>query len=136
MTNFGLLLELSGLSTVEAAAFLKSPPVDIGGWSRGDHTAPDHVIEIIRHLIANQAQAAHEALDIILQHHPELVELGYPLNDDDARSLGWPCLAAWKAMAARFVSECPAPVTLVPRGSTPATAATAVELTPTPGEKA
>lgn len=36
MTNFKLLLELAGLSTVEAAAFLKSSPVDVGEWLRGD----------------------------------------------------------------------------------------------------
>ncbi|WP_412050254.1 hypothetical protein ACK6D9_00715 [Hoeflea sp. Naph1] len=127
MTKFGLLLKISGLSTVEAATFVNSSPDDVGGWSRGDHTAPDHVIEKIRHLIANQAQAADEALDIIEQHRPDQVELGYPLNDDEARSIGWPCLAAWKAMAARFVAECPSPITLLPRGSTPATAAAAFD---------
>lgn len=125
MTNFGLLLELSGLSTVEAAALLKSSHVDVVGWTRGDHTAPDDVREKIRNLISNQALEAREALDIILQHRPELVELGYPLNDNEARSIGWPCLTAWKAMAARFVAECPAAVILVPRSSTPATTAAA-----------
>lgn len=36
MTNFGLLLELSGLSQGEAAAFLKSSSADVGGWLRGE----------------------------------------------------------------------------------------------------
>jgi hypothetical protein len=36
MINFGLLLELAGFSTEEAAAFPKSSPVDIGEWLRGD----------------------------------------------------------------------------------------------------
>lgn len=125
MTSFGLLLELSGLSQGEVAAFLKSSPIDVGCWSRGDHIAPDDALERLRDLIADQAQAADEALDIIEQHRPDQIELGYPLNDDEARSIGWPCLAAWKAMAARFLAECPAPVILVPHGSTPATTAAA-----------
>lgn len=125
MTKFGLLLELSGLSTVEAAAFLKLSPVDVGCWSRGDHIAPKEALERLRDLIANQAQAAREASDIIQQHRPDQIELGYPSDDNEARSIGWPCVAAWKAMAARFVAECPAAVILVPRNSTPATAAAA-----------
>lgn len=102
MTNFSLLLGLAGLSTDEAAAFLKSSPVHVCEWSRGDHIAPADALEKIRDLIANQAEAAAEALDFIQQHRPKQVELRYPPYDNEARSIGWPCMAAWKAMATRF----------------------------------
>jgi hypothetical protein len=79
----------------------------------------------MRGLIRKQAEVAEEALDLLDQRHPELVELGYPSDDNEAQSLGWPCVGAWKGMAARVAAECQSPVSLVPRGSTPATAAAA-----------
>jgi hypothetical protein len=50
------------------------------------------------------------------------IALGYPTDDHEAQGLGWPCVGAWRAMAARVVVAA-LPVRLVPRGSSLATAA-------------
>lgn len=115
MTPFILLLQLSGLSQREAASFLKSSPSSVDKWARGVRTAPDGVLDEMRTLISKQSEAADEALDLLDQQHPDLVELGYPSDDREAQSLGWPCVGAWKGMAARVVAECQSPVSLIPR---------------------
>lgn len=63
--------------------------------------------------------------DQIDKARPEKVELGYPSDDYEAKTLGWPCIGAWAGMAARIVAGSPATVVLVPRGSTLATAGAA-----------
>ena len=127
MTPFGLLLTLSGLSQREAAAFLRLSPTSIDKMSRGHRAAPPGVLAEMCALIARQQAAADEALDIIEEARPPEVEIGFPADDHEANVLGWPCVSAWQAMAARVVAEASVPVRLVPRGSTVGTARAADE---------
>ena len=70
-----------------------------------------------------QCDSADRALQILDEGLDEaIVELGYPSNDNDAQSLGWPCVGAWKGMASRVIAECQQEVLLVPCGSTLSTA--------------
>ncbi|ADZ70120.1 hypothetical protein [Polymorphum gilvum] len=125
MTPFTLLLQLSGLSQREAADFLGASPSSVDKWARGARTAPDGVLDELRDLIDRQVEAAGQALDLIEEKKMDRVEIGFPAGDDEARALGWPCVGAWKGMAARVVAESGLPTDLVPRGSTVATAAAA-----------
>ncbi|MBX3580083.1 MAG: hypothetical protein KF723_23005 [Rhizobiaceae bacterium] len=123
MTPLALLVGLAGLSQSESAAFLKMSPSSIDKMSRGVRSTPPGILEALRALIERQAEIAGATLDMIEKGEPETVELGYPADDHEAQSLGWPCVSAWAGMAARIVAESPVPVRLVPRGTTVATAA-------------
>lgn len=121
MTPFALLLRLSGLSHREAAAFLGVSPSSIDKMARGVRSTPAGIIEDMRELI--DRQAADATLDLIYDKVSDEIELGYPADDHEARTLGWPCVGAWTGWAARIVAEADVPVRLVPRGSTVVTAA-------------
>lgn len=123
MTPFSILMSLAGLSQREAAAFLKVSSSSVDKMARGARSAPDGVIDDLRDLIDQQEDAAEETLALIEEQDADEIELGYPSDDHEAQSLGWPCVGAWKAMAARVIAGCDQSVSLVPRGSTPATAA-------------
>jgi hypothetical protein len=123
MTPFALLASLAGLSHREAGDFLSVRPDTVQSWAIGRRECPPGPLDELRGLIARQKKAADEALQLVVQNAPDEIELGFPAGDSEARDLGWPCVGAWGAMAARFIAACPARVRLVPRGSTPATAA-------------
>ncbi len=128
MTPYSILCAHAGLSHREASDFHKVRPDTIRSWSSGRNRAPQGAIDELIDLINRQEQLAEAAL---LRIHalaaengaPEFVELGYPADDYEAQSIGWPCVGAWRAMAARVLAKSTHPVRLVPRGSTPATAA-------------
>lgn len=122
MTPFFLLLQLSGLSQREAASFLHAPASAVDKWARGVRTAPDRVLAELKSLIARQDDAAEQALIFIDKQYVTSIEIGFPVDDHEAQSLGWPCVGAWRGMAARVIANCQLPIDLVPRGSTPATA--------------
>ena len=129
-TPFTILVSLAGLSHREASEFLCVRLDTIRSWSSGRNRCPDGALDDLKKLILKQARTASEALDQISRLEtshglPEAVELGEPLDDDDAQSIGWPCLGAWRGMAARVIAEAPKGIVIaiVPRGSTPATAA-------------
>ena len=128
MTPFRLLLDLSGLSQREAAAFLDARPDTVVSWSSGRRTAPVGAVDEMAQLVEAQTQAAHNALEQIAQliegqDEGVKIEFGYPADDYEAQALGFPTPSAWGAMAARVVAKFPGRIRLVPRGSTPATAA-------------
>lgn len=128
MTPFAALCRLAGLSIREASEFLDVPTNTANKWAQGSRNAPPGVMGELRSLVERQETAAAEALDLIdRQRQSGIVELGYPSDDHEARSLGWPCVGAWGAVAARIIAGTDAPITLVPRGSTPATARAADE---------
>lgn len=126
MTPFALLLGAAGLSHREASDFLQVRLDTIHAWSSGRNNCRPAVLTELRALIQKQDRAAREAIAQIEQarsHHPAAeIELGYPTDDHEAQGLGWPCVGAWRAMAARVVVAA-LPVRLVPRGSSLATAA-------------
>ena len=123
MTPFALLLELAGLSQREACEFLKISPSSVDKMRRGLRAAPPGVIGHLRGLIYKQERVARETLAIVCKGAPDRIEIGFPADDHEARSLGWPCVGAWSAMAARVLAGMELTPRLVPRGSTPATAA-------------
>lgn len=125
MTLFALLMRLSGLSQREAAAFLEVSPGSVDAWSRGRRTAPDGALSEMRALIARQQHAAEEKLGVIAAEAAARIQIDYPSDDHEAQSLGWPCVGAWRGMAARVVAGVPdaSCLDLAPRGSTPATTA-------------
>lgn len=129
-TPFSLLLSLSGLSHREAADYMHVRLDTVKSWASGRNQCPHGAIADMRRLIAQQERTAAETLAQIAQLEtdhgsPDAVELGEPIDDDDAQSIGWPCLGAWRGMAARVVraSQRGATIQIVPRGSTPATRA-------------
>ena len=129
-TPFALLLQLSGLSHREAADFLAVRLDTVKSWSSGRNQCPDGAIADMRRLMAQQDRTAAEALAQIAQlktdhGSPNVVELGEPVDDDDAQSIGWPCVGAWRGMAAHVVANAPPEVEIqiVQRGSTLATRA-------------
>lgn len=130
MTPFAVLCGLAGLSHREAGDFLGVRLDTVKSWSAGrNRTAPGAVDEL-RALIARQTKAADEAVAHIARlskSHgtPDEIEIGFPADDHEARALGWPCVGAWAAMAARVLAASDAPIRLVPRGSTAGTAAAA-----------
>lgn len=88
--------------------------------------ARPEVLDELRALITKQVRAASETIAIIGAENPDEIELGEPADDAGARDLGWPCVGAWSAMAARVLAATDRPVRLVLRGST-ASSAVAVE---------
>lgn len=131
MTPFALLISLCGLSQREAAEFLDVSASSVDKMSRGTRTTPPGVIDEMRTLIEKQEIAARHTLDEIKKirarkNPPNAIEIGYPVDDHEAQTLGWPCVGAWRGMTARVVAASTVPVQLVPRGSTLATAAAAV----------
>lgn len=125
MTPFALLVQLAGLSQREASAFLDLSPSSVDKMARGVRAAPDGVIRELQALIEKQDEAACAALGLIDEQGADEIELGYPSDDYEAQSLGWPCIGAWAVMAARVVAGTDAKVIMVPRGSTSSTAAAA-----------
>lgn len=127
-TAFSLLLSLSSLSHREAAELLCVRIDTIKSWSSGRNRCPDGALADMRDLIVKQERSAAEGLSQIARlaaedRAPDLVELGEPIDDDDAQSMGWPCVGAWRGMAARVVADAAVPVSIVPRGRTTATKA-------------
>ena len=132
MTPAALLIQLAGLSHREAADLLRVRLDTVKSWHRahGANGTSDGILTELRALIAQQERAAAQAIAImdgIAREHGTEAEgvIGYPADDYEAQTLGWPCVGAWRAMAARVIAAAPVRIILVPRGSTPETAAVA-----------
>lgn len=126
MTLYDLLLQACGLSQREAADFHGVRLDTAKSWAQGRRAAPDGAINELRRLYERIEGAADQFLDLLdemPEGGPEEIEIGYPADDHEAQSLGFPCVGAWRAMAARIAASIDQPIKLVPRGSTPATAA-------------
>jgi hypothetical protein len=128
MNPYSVLISYAGLSHREASDFHKVRLDTVKSWSSGRNHVPEGAIDELIDLINMQDQIANSALLRIYvlateNGTPETIELGYPADDHEAQTLGWPCVGAWRAMAARVIAKSTHPVRLVPRGSTPATAA-------------
>jgi len=126
MTLFALLLQVCGLSHREAAELHGVRLDTIRSWSIGRNRVPAGVIAELRALYATIRSAADLAIDTLVEAASDgEIEIGYPADDHEARALGFPCVGAWRAMAALVAAETDRSVALVPRGSTPATAGAA-----------
>lgn len=124
MTPYLLLIQACGLSQREAAE-LRGVRIDtVKSWCTGRNTAPQQALDQLRDLYALMVDTSEQAIDAIQQTPVDAaIVLGYPADDHEAQSLGLPCVGAWRAMAGMVIAALGGPVTLVPRGSTPETAA-------------
>lgn len=129
MTLFKILLQSTGLSLREAAAFLDVSYDSVKDWLYGRRPAPQGAIEEIIDLMDTQAEMAQAVLDL-MDEHPAAgaIEIGYCADDNEARGLGLPCKSAHDAAIRRIVENCedPSVIKLVPRGSTLASAASEI----------
>lgn len=121
---YKLLRERCGLSLREAAAFHDVPIDTVTAWSSGRRRAPDGVIHELRELYDKIETAAYEAVEAIGDDTAD-VELGLASDDDEARSLGWPCVGTQGASLGLTAALIDNPVTIVARGATVASAAAA-----------
>lgn len=124
-----LLIELCGLSHREAAEFLNVREDTVKSWFRTrPNIAKPGVTASLRALAMQQKAAAARQIDLIgeliAQHGaPDQIELSLSSDDYEAQSKGWPCVGAERRAYAIVAGAVSIPVTLVPRGSTPASAA-------------
>ena len=77
----------------------------------------------LRVLYARIERSASETLGVIAAQAPDEIELGLVSDDYEAQQLGWPCVGAQAAMLGIVAAKAAAPVRIVPRGVTVATAA-------------
>ena len=126
MTPYALLLQVCGLSQREAADLHGVRLDTVKSWVAGRRSANAGVIAQLGRLHSEISCAAEEALDVLMQVPAGAeIEIGYPADDHEAQALGLPSVGAWRAMAGQLIAALDRPVILVPRGSTPATAAAA-----------
>lgn len=129
MTLFSQLLAACGLSQTEAAAFLGVRIDSLKSWSSGRREAPAGVWGALWDLAEKQQKAAENGFDAWDEvGQPDQLEFGLASDDAEAKSLGWPCVGAHLAVVRRLFELIPpdaATIRVVPRGSTPATAAAA-----------
>ena len=131
MTIFRILIDTAGLSLVQASAFLDAREDSVMSWSSGRRPTPPGVITELHELIAHQQLAARQSaahIEKIMNDNgtPEVIEIGVSADDHEAQSLGWPTVSAHAAVIGMSVALLPAEivarVSIVPRGSTAATA--------------
>lgn len=124
MTPIALLLDRCGLSRERGADYLGVRPDTIKSWRAGKNPTPPAVLDELRGLYARIERAADEAIAAIREAPEDAeIEAGIAADDPEAQSLGWPCVGAQAAMLGLVVARLDRPVRIVPRGSTPATAA-------------
>ena len=131
---FKLLCQSCGLTMDEAINFLNIRHDTGKSWWLGRRNPPEEVLRDLHSLHARIDDVARNVLATIDQVEREKGELekiaiGVAVDDHEAHDLGWPCIGATAAIA-RIVLENLAPdklarVIIVPRGSTPETAAAA-----------
>jgi hypothetical protein len=105
MTPFAALARLGGLSLREAADVLRVREQQAKDMASGRRPTPPGVIAELLDLIRSQEVAAVRALA-----QAGAITLHVPADDEEARRLGWPCVGAWGAMAARVVAASAQPV--------------------------
>lgn len=133
LTVLDLLRRSCGLSQEEAAAFLDVRIDTIRSWSTGRRLAPAGALLALAALESRIETVAREGMvqidRSIREAGPaEEIEIGIASDDAEAQSLGWPCLGAQTASVGRLVArgtEKGLRFRIVPRGSTPGTAAAA-----------
>jgi hypothetical protein len=127
-TVSGLLRELTGLTSEEAARFLKVWLDTVKSWNSGRNATPDGVLRQMRDLweyISAIAEGAVEQLESELSRHvvpPSEIKYGLPASAAEAQAvLGLPAVGAAERVAALVCVEFDLNVKLVRRGSTPGT---------------
>lgn len=126
-TTFTLLCGRCGLSQREAAELLGVRLDTVKSWAIGRNPTPPGVIDELRGLYARITRAANEALKALAEAKAKAdkIEIGLASDNHEARSLGWPCVGAHAAVLGIIAAKSTLPVKIIPRGSSPETAAAA-----------
>ncbi len=95
VTNFGVLLQICGMTPHDAALFLSTPPRVIIRWTRGVGQPATEAVAALGALLARQQEVA----DAIINSwdeagRPASLSIAVARDDEEARSMGWPSLAA------------------------------------------
>lgn len=120
---FSTLRAATGLSLFETAAYLNVSQKNVERWVDGVREPPEGVINEMSELVAMQTKAVERQLSFMKMHGVKQAEIGYPVDDEEAKSMGWPCVGAVKVVLGHIIAGSEALITLVPRGSTSGTAA-------------
>lgn len=101
MNMFGVLIQLCGISPHQAAHFLDVPPRVVARWTRGVGQPTTEALIALGGLQARQQNVA----DAIITSwdeagRPPSLSIAVARDDDEAKKLGWPSLAAQIAPAA------------------------------------
>ncbi len=123
---YALLRERCGLSLREAADLHGVSHDSVVSWSSGRRRPPAGVIAELRALYVRIENAADQIVAMAEDAGADVeIELGLASDDAEAQSIGWPCVGAQAAALGVGAALIDNPVTIVPRGSTAATAAAA-----------
>lgn len=133
MTLFPEILRGVGFSQADAARYLDVSLNTIKSWGAGRNPVPPGVFKELSNLAECEENAAINFINHLEEMAkqpegwPETIEFGLASDDAEAQILGWPCVGAHRAVARRVWEMLPTNtlLTLVPRGSTVATAAAA-----------
>ena len=101
MNTFGVTLQICGLSPHQASHFLDVPPRVVARWMRGVGRPTVEALAALGDLQARQQNVA----DAIITSwdeagRPASLAITVARDDDQAREMGWPSLAAQIAPAA------------------------------------
>lgn len=120
---FSTLRAAAGLSLAETADYLNVSQKNVERWVDGVREPPEGVIKEMSELVALQTKVVERQLSFMKANSVKQAEIGYPVDDEEAKSMGWPCVSAFKTVIGRIVAGSEALITLSPRGSTSGTAA-------------
>ncbi len=120
---FSTLRAATGLSLAETADYLNVSQKNVERWVDGVREPPEGVINEMSELVALQTKVVERQLSFMKANSVKLAEIGYPGDDEEAKSMGWPCVGAVKVVLGRIIAGSDASITLAPRGSTSGTAA-------------
>ena len=101
MNTFGVLLQICGVSAHQAAQFLGVPPRVVLRWVRGVGQPTTEALTALGGLQARQQDVA----DAIITSwdeagRPPSLSITVARDDDEAKEMGWPSLAAQMAPTA------------------------------------
>lgn len=101
MNTFGVMIQICGLSPHQAAHFLEVPPRVVARWTRGVGRPTVSALAALGDLQARQQNVA----DAIISSwdeagRPASLSIAVARDDDEAKEMGWPSLAAQIAPAA------------------------------------
>lgn len=123
ITIFSTLRAATGLSLFDTAAYLNVSQKNVERWVDGVREPPEGVIKEMSELVAMQTKVVERQLSFMKTNGVKQAEIGYPVDDEEAKSMGWPCAGAVKVVLGRIIAGGEASITLSPRGATSGTAA-------------
>ncbi|WP_427024878.1 hypothetical protein ACP4J4_02755 [Aureimonas ureilytica] len=128
--KFSDLLSDCGLSRRDAASAFGVPPETVDHWRAEDDGVPIAVLDALTRLDRQIDATAEQTLARLAAmpgvERPDVIELGVATTDEEARSLGLPCVGAHRALLGRIVVRGTIRghlFAIVPRGSTAASQA-------------